>query len=72
MLPTISYKIMAILQNNEKIGQYTVQTLIKSNLYTETYKVVGENNIPYFLKLFLLKNIRNKIKQVHQLIYRRM
>lgn len=48
---------MAILQNNEKIGQYTVQTLIKSNLYTETYKVVGENDIPYFLKLFLLKNI---------------
>ncbi len=65
---------MAILHNNEKIGQYIVQTHIKSNFYTETYRVVGENDIPYFLKLFLLKNIpeqliNNETSQVKEIEY---
>lgn len=48
---------MAVLENNEKIGRYTVLSLIKSNLYTETYRVIGEDGAPYFLKLFVLKDV---------------
>ena len=52
---------MAILQNNEKIGRYTVVSLIKSNLYTETYKVTGEDENPYFLKLFIMKDVPSQL-----------
>lgn len=48
---------MAVLCNGEKVGKYTVSNLIKANAYTETYRVEDENNVPYFLKLFVLKNL---------------
>lgn len=43
------------------IGSYKVQSLIKSNLYTETYRVEDGNATPYFLKLFVLKRIPTKL-----------
>lgn len=46
---------MATLGINEKIGKYWVKSIIKSNSYTETYRVEDANSHPYFLKLFLLK-----------------
>ena len=48
---------MAILRESDTIGQYKVQSLIKSNPYTETYRVEGRDGSPYFLKLFVLKRI---------------
>ena len=52
---------MAVLSQFEKIGIYTVQSLIKANHYTETYRVVDHDNHPFFLKLFLLGNIPSKL-----------
>lgn len=48
---------MAALTINEKIGNYWVKSIIKSNTYTETYRVEDADSHPYFLKLFLLKNL---------------
>lgn len=48
---------MATLNINEHIGGYWVKALIKSNAYTETYRVEDANSHPYFLKLFLIKNL---------------
>ena len=39
---------MAVLKQTEKIGVYTVQNLIKANRYTETYRIVDEDNHPFF------------------------
>lgn len=50
---------MALLSNSEKIGKYTVQSLIKFNLYTETYRVEDINQTPFFLKLFIIKRMSN-------------
>lgn len=52
---------MAVLFQSEKIGGYTVQSLIKANHYTETYRVVDANNRPFFLKLFILNNLPTKL-----------
>lgn len=51
---------MAILREAETIGNFKVQSLIKSNLYTETYRVEDQNATPYFLKLFVLKRLDRK------------
>lgn len=48
---------MAILKSNDMIGPYRVQSLIKSNHYTETYRVEDEDSVPFFLKLFILKRL---------------
>jgi len=52
---------MAILHEAEYIGPYKVQNLIKSNLYTETYRVEDKDENPYFLKLFVLKRMPRKL-----------
>ena len=52
---------MSILKTGDIIGSYTVQSLIKQNEYTETYKAVNENNNPYFLKLYILKKTPSKL-----------
>lgn len=52
---------MAVFSPNEKINGYTVQSLIKANSYTETYRVVDNDNHPYFLKLFILSNLPAKL-----------
>lgn len=46
---------MSILQEESIIDVYKVQCLIKQNEYTETYRVVDEDEHPYFLKLYVLK-----------------
>lgn len=51
---------MAIFNTNDCVGRFRVQSIIKSNLYTETYRVEDDNNVPYFLKLFILKRLPNK------------
>lgn len=52
---------MAALSQSDKIGGYTVQSLIKANHYTETYRVVDGDNRPFFLKLFILNNLPAKL-----------
>ena len=52
---------MAVLSSSEKIGAYTVQSLIKTNHYTETYRVVDGDGQPFFLKLFILNTIPSKL-----------
>ena len=52
---------MAILNNNQKIGNYEVIRLIKENNYCETYRVEDEKGEPFFLKLFILKNTPEKM-----------
>lgn len=52
---------MAILTNNQKIGNYEVKRLIKENNYCETYRVEDDKEEPFFLKLFILKNTPEKM-----------
>ena len=52
---------MSIFSPGSKVGAYTIQSLIKLNEYTETYKAVNENGSPYFLKLYIMKKTPAKI-----------
>jgi transitional endoplasmic reticulum ATPase len=52
---------MAILSNNQQIGNYEVKRLIKENLYCETYRVEDADEEPFFLKIFVLKNTPTKM-----------
>ena len=57
---------MAILSNNQRIGNYEVKRLIKENNYCETYRVEDEKEEPFFLKLFVLKNTPEKMLDDHK------
>ncbi len=52
---------MSILPAGNRIGNYVVQHLIKQNEYTETYKVVNENDRAYFLKVYVMKRTPEKL-----------
>lgn len=52
---------MAVLNRLDVIAGYTVQNLIKSNLYTETYRIEDNNSAPYFMKIFLMKQMPSKL-----------
>lgn len=52
---------MSILLAGNQIGNYKVQHLIKQNEYTETYKVVNENDRAYFLKVYVMKRTPEKL-----------
>ena len=52
---------MAILNQNQGIGNYEVKRLIKENSYCETYRVEDEKGEPFFLKLYILKNTPEKM-----------
>ena len=52
---------MPILQNNSRVGRFVVQSLIKQNAYTETYRAIDDNNTPYFLKLFVVSRLPQKL-----------
>lgn len=52
---------MAVLSINDKIGKYWVKAIVKSNIYTETYHVENADSHPYFMKLFLLKNLPSQL-----------
>jgi len=61
---------MGILQEGAMVGDYKVLHLIKENEYTETYKVVNEDNNPYFVKLYVLKRTPSKLldKENHEVM----
>lgn len=52
---------MATFNSEQKISKYVVQSLIKENLYTETYRVEDEDHNPYFMKVFVLKRMPEKL-----------
>ena len=52
---------MAVLTRFDTVSGLTVQNLIKSNTYTETYRVQDQDANPYFLKLFILKKMPQKL-----------
>ena len=52
---------MSVLQKDKMFAGYTVQHILKENAYSETYKVADENGDTYFLKLFKLKNMPEKL-----------
>jgi len=52
---------MAFLKQNDSVGKYRVQNLIKSNHYTETYRVEDADQNAYFLKLFVMNRIPQKL-----------
>lgn len=61
---------MAVFTPNDVVGTYVVQLLIKENLYTETYRVVNELEELFFLKVFVLKRVPEKLldKQVGKVL----
>ena len=52
---------MAILTRGQQIDKYTAQCLIKENLYTETYRVEDEDGHPFFMKVFVIKRMPEKL-----------
>lgn len=52
---------MAILTRGQQIEKYTVQSLIKENIYTESYRVEDEDGNPYFMKVFVTKRMPVKL-----------
>lgn len=52
---------MATFNSGQTISKYVVQSLIKENLYTETYRVEDEDHTPYFMKVFVLKKMPEKL-----------
>lgn len=52
---------MSILTINQSVDKYKVQSVLKVNEYTETYRVVNEEGDPYFLKLYILKRTPQRL-----------
>lgn len=52
---------MSILTQGQKVDDYTVEYLIKANAYSETYRVADDDGSPFFLKLFIIKNIPERL-----------
>lgn len=52
---------MSIVKNGQIIGKYTVQSIIKENAYTETYRAEDEDGNAFFFKLFVVKRMPEKL-----------
>lgn len=52
---------MAIINTGQRVGRYFVQSLIKDNLYTETYRVEDDNQDSFFLKAYIMKIMLEKM-----------
>ena len=46
---------MAVLESGQRVDGYLVQSLIKANVYTETYRVEDEAHQPFFMKVYIMK-----------------
>ena len=63
---------MSVLKKDDRFAGYVVQNLLKENVYSETYRVVDDNDEAYFLKLFCLKNMPEKMLEqgiVKEIVY---
>lgn len=61
---TLIQSIMATLSRGTQVSKYTVQSLIKANLYTETYRVEDEEGNTFFMKVFVKKRTPEKLINV--------
>ena len=52
---------MSIVKNGQIIGKHTVQSIIKENAYTETYRAEDEDGNAFFFKLFVVKRMPEKL-----------
>lgn len=52
---------MAVLSRGQQISKYSIQSLIKANLYTETYRAEDEDGNPFFMKVFIHKRTPEKL-----------
>ena len=52
---------MSVLKENARLDKYLAQSLIKENEYTETYRVIDDNDNIYFLKLYILKKTPERL-----------
>lgn len=52
---------MGLLREGNKVGIFRIQNLIIENQYCECYRIVDENDNPYFLKLYILKKCPSKV-----------
>jgi len=61
---------MSIFNTGDYVGGYKIQSLIKQNEYTETYKTVNANEQPYFLKVYIMKRTPAKLvnKDSHEVL----
>ena len=57
----IKNALMSTIKHGEVIGKYTIQNLIKKNAYTETYRAEDENHNSFFFKLFITKQMPEKL-----------
>ena len=57
-----------ILADNQVVGAYTVQSLIKRSQYNESYCVTNSVNETYFLKIYDLKNVPSNILNADSII----
>ena len=53
---------MSVFNDSDVIDGLRIQNLIKSNLYTETYRVVDIDDNPFFLKVFIPGKMPFKLK----------
>lgn len=56
---------MSILKEGQKVKDYKVVYMIKANAYCETYRIADENDTPYFLKLYRIKNTPQRLLDDH-------
>lgn len=52
---------MSVLVIGQTVSNYTVQSVIKENEYTETYRVANASGELYFLKLYILKRTPERL-----------
>ena len=52
---------MALLSSGQRVDGYLIQSLIKANVYTETYRVEDESNQPFFMKVYIMKLVPQKL-----------
>ena len=52
---------MALLQSGQQVDGYRVQSLIKANVYTETYRVEDASHQPFFMKVYIMKLVPQKL-----------
>lgn len=52
---------MAILENNQNISSYTVQSFLKDGQYNESYRIQDENGELFFLKIYDPQRVPEKI-----------
>lgn len=53
--------MQSLFKENDAVGAYIVQREIKSNSYTQTYRVVDKDEHPFFLKVYILKCVPEKV-----------